>query len=309
MTLILYSYIADLLFGDPQWFPHPVRGIARLVSFLEQRLIGRRLERLSGMLLVTVVVGVSIGCTYLFLRAAGAFGVFWRNAAWVFSSYTTLAVNDLLRHGRAVFLALEQKDIAGAREKLGLIVGRDTRNLTSAQVVAAAVETIAENTSDGIVAPLFYLFIGGPVLAMAYKAVNTLDSMIGHRDEKYRYFGRFAARLDDVMNFIPARISGILISLAAFMLKKDAANAMRIMRRDAAKHPSPNSGVPEAAMAGALNIQLGGTRRYDGQVYAHPFFGDGGKDARPRIIMQAMKISFLSSVLMVLTGVLWQWIF
>ncbi len=309
--LICYSYLADLLLGDPQWFPHPVRLIGKLIFIVEQelrRLISKEGESLGGLLLVILVVGSSGLCVYVILKTAACFGLFWEKFAWVFMAYTTLAVRDLYEHGGKILNELKANSIERARKKLSLIVGRDTDSLSKPQISRAAIESIAENTTDGIVSPLFYLFLGGPVLAICYKAVNTLDSMVGHKDEKYFYFGRAAAKLDDVMNFIPARITGMLIVIAAFFSGNDYVNAWRIMRRDSRKHSSPNSAVAEAAMAGALNVQLGGACFYKGKYLERPSIGDAKKQLDERVIPDALKISALVSLLAIIIGSIFVWI-
>lgn len=301
----------DLLLGDPLWFPHPVRGLGKLITVLEPRLRGKQnmfFERLKGALLVFIVVGAGSGCVYGLLQMAQLLGDFWSKALWVFIGYTTLAIKDLYVHARAVQKCLAATNTMLAREKLSGIVGRDTKDLSKEAVVRATIESVAENTTDGIVSPLFYLCLGGPVMAMAYKAVSTLDSMIGHKNEKYIYFGWAAARLDDVMNFIPARITGVLIIAAAFLSGKDAGAAYRIMRRDGKNHSSPNSGIAEAAMAGALGIQLGGPCCYQGKLNEYLYIGNKHRSARPRIISESLQISFLVSLLMLLMGMMGIWV-
>ncbi|MCG2711867.1 MAG: adenosylcobinamide-phosphate synthase CbiB [Candidatus Omnitrophica bacterium] len=305
--LIFYSYLADLLMGDPRWFPHPVKLIGRLISVLEHKLrllIKKGNEGFTGVILVVLVVGISGLCAQATLNAAVYLGVFWGEFAWVFIAYTTLSVRDLCKHGYEVLYCLETSDIKKARKKLSLIVGRDTNNLSKEQIVRAATESIAENTTDGIIAPLFYLFLGGPVLAVAYKAANTLDSMVGHKNERYFYFGRAAAKLDDVMNFIPARITGVLIVIAALLSGNDHVNAWRIMRRDSRKHSSPNSAVAEAAMAGALGVQLGGACFYSAKYHERPVIGDAKEQLQAQIIQDALIISFLVSLLAITIGII-----
>jgi adenosylcobinamide-phosphate synthase len=311
MPLILYSYIADLIFGDPRWFPHPVKGIGKLIRFFEKVLESKNnnlIDRIKGILLVTSVVGICGGCAYLFIHCLSKINFFWENFAWIFLAYTTLATRDLIHHARAVLKNIKNNHIERARQKLSLMVGRDTKSLSKEQIITSTIETIAENTSDGIIAPLFYLFIGGPILAICYKAVNTLDSMIGYKNEKYIHLGWFAAKLDDVMNFFPARITGILIIAASFILRKDTKNAFRIMIRDGQKHPSPNSAITEAAMAGALGTKLGGPRFYQGNVSNYSYIGEEKRTITSSLIGESLLISFLASFLMLLGEILLQWI-
>ena len=310
--LVLFSYITDLLLGDPRWFPHPVRAIGRLTSILDGFLRGEQvkwLERFKGVVLVFVVVGASGLGVYLLLQYAVRLRPIFGKIAWIFFAFTTLATKDLYIHGRAVLKNLKDEKVEEGRQKLSRMVGRDTHLLSKEQIIRAAVESISENTTDGIVAPLFYLFLGGPVLAMCYKAVNTLDSMVGYKSERYLHFGWASAKLDDVMNFIPARLSGFLIVLAAFLLGKDGKNSFRIMRRDGRKHSSPNSAISEAAMAGALGVRIGGPVVYQGRYFKHAFIGDARKPLEPGTIRQSLLVSFFASILMVIGGMLIIWLF
>jgi adenosylcobinamide-phosphate synthase len=218
----------------------------------------------------------------------------------IFLAYTTLATKDLYAESRKVLSALRGGDILLARKELSLLVGRDTAQLDKPEILRALLETIAENISDGVIAPLLYLGLGGSALGMTYKAVNTLDSMVGYKNEKYRHIGWASARLDDLANFIPARLSGYLIVLAAFFLGKTWEDSLRILRRDHGKHDSPNSAWPEAAMAGALGIQFGGLNYYFGQPSEKPRIGDKRKEMDVQDVQDAWKILFLSSLLMVL---------
>jgi adenosylcobinamide-phosphate synthase len=209
---------------------------------------------------------------------------------------------------QGVYRALQQNEIQTARTELSKIVGRDTASLDEEGITKAAVESVAESTADGIVAPLFYLIIGGPVLALGYKAVNTLDSMVGHKDEKYIDFGWCAARLDDIANYVPARLSGLAIACASWGIGNGFASSFSMMWRDGRKHASPNSGMPEAAMAGALGVKLGGPSTYAGEVIEKPYIGDSVRQLVPPMITEALTISFISSLLMVVLGmaVIWR---
>ena len=210
------------------------------------------------------------------------------------------AARDLADHAYGVYRALDDRTLEEARRGVSMIVGRDTADLSEQDVVRATLETVAESTSDGVIAPLFYLALGGPPLAMAYKAVNTLDSMIGHRTETYQYFGWAAARCDDVMNWVPARLSGVLLAGASALCLKSGQQAWRILLRDAQKHQSPNSGWPEAAIAGGLQVQLGGRSYYDGMGIERPLLGDAINSLAPRQIPAAIQLMFTASGLMLI---------
>ena len=219
-------------------------------------------------------------------------------------AYTTLAARDLARSARNVLVHLEGGDIAGARHALSMIVGRDTAGLDERGIVRAVVETVAENSSDGVLAPLFYLTLGGPALAMAFKAVNTLDSMVGYRNDAYKDFGWAAARLDDLANFIPARISAVLLCLVAWCLPgASVRDAFRISLRDGRKHASPNSGYPEAAMAGALGLRLGGPGTYEGVVLDKPYIGDALRDFDKKTIEMSIRLMYCATTFAVLLAV------
>ena len=274
------AFALDLLLGDPEWFPHPVRGFGFLTSAGERWLRpiarGPAAEFLAG-------AGLTIAVT----SAGWAMGR-PKNAAWqVMLAWTALATRSLLSEAHAVIHALEADDLELARVRLARIVGRDTAHLDETGISRAVIETLAESACDGIVAPLFWLAIGGVRCAMAYKAVNTLDSMIGHREPRYLYFGRFAARLDDGVNFIPARLTAMgIVTTARF-------HGLRIWLRDGNNHASPNAGQSEAAMAGALNVRLGGANIYEGVLHETPLLNSEGRppsvnDAREALALVAV---------------------
>ena len=269
----------DLLLGDPEWFPHPVRGFGFLASVGERLLRPAARGPASGFL-------TGAGLTIAVVSAGWAIGR-PKNAAWqVMLAWTTLATRSLLSEAHSVIRALEADDLELARVRLARIVGRDTAHLDATEISRAVIETLAESACDGIVAPLFWLAIGGVPCAMAYKAVNTLDSMIGHREPPYLYFGRFAARLDDGVNFIPARLTAMGIVTAARF------HGLRIWLRDGSNHASPNAGQSEAAMAGALGVRLGGANTYDGVLHHAPVLNAEGrppsaKDARTALTLVA----------------------
>ena len=305
------AYILELILGDPQWFPHPVRIIGRLISFLEH--FFRRLGssplglKVFGILLVVVVLSITWFTTYYLIRLTG--DLFWAAgiACSVFLGYTTLATRDLHVETRKVLQALAGGDIPRARKELSFLVGRDTAHLDEPEILRALVETIAENTSDGVIAPLFYLALGGPPLALTYKAINTLDSMVGYKNERYRNLGWASAKLDDAANFIPARLSGLIIVLSSFLLRGPWRNSLGILWRDRRKHESPNSAWPEAAMAGALGVQLGGLNSYFGQPSLKPFIGDRKKKIDLTDVRESWKILYLSSFDMLLFSLFLSW--
>lgn len=276
--IILAAVLLDLFFGDPRWLPHPVVFIGKLIAALEKALRGLvRNERLGGVLLLLVTVGATAGVVLAVLKGAYAISPYAGFVVAVLLSYTCVAARSLHDESRLVADALGRGDLAEARRYLSFIVGRDTDSLDEGEIWRATVETVAENTSDGVIAPLLYLMLGGPVAGLAYKAVNTLDSMVGYKNERYRHFGWASARCDDLANWLPARLTGLLMVLVAPLAALSAGGAWRIMRRDGRNHASPNSGIPEAAAAGALGVRLGGTNVYFGTPMAKPTIGDPEK--------------------------------
>jgi len=273
--LIAAAALLDLLTGDPVWLPHPVRLIGALIELGERRWwsgdCARDLWR-GAMLTGAVVVCAAAAC-WIAIGAAALIAPVCAAGVAVMLAWTTIALRGLDEAAAAVQAALAREDLAAARAAMPALVGRDPQTLDRDGMIRATVESVAENSSDGVIAPLLYLFIGGPVAAMAYKAINTLDSMIGHRDERYLYFGRWAARLDDCANYIPARLSAACLFAAAAILQQRPLQAVRVCLSDARRHPSPNAGFPESAMAGALGVQLGGAAVYAGEVEMRPLIG------------------------------------
>ncbi len=290
MKEVLAGVGLDLLIGDPQWFPHPVRGLGWLAVRLERFWRWTRLPpRAAGTLYWVSAVGVAGGLVWVTLPWAA---VFW---IWVL-----VAIRDLDVEAARVLRRLEAGDLAGARTMLARIVGRDTDGLGEPEVLRAVLETVAEGLNDGIVAPLFYLALGGPVGMAAYKAINTLDSMVGYRNERYRQFGWVAARMDDAVNYLPARLTAALVWLAAGVLRYDARRSVRVTLRDARRQPSPNAGYPEAAVAGALGVRLGGTNYYGGVGEAKEYLGDPVQPLGRGHFGQARRILYAVAVLTVL---------
>jgi adenosylcobinamide-phosphate synthase len=298
---ILLAVALDCLLGDPQWFPHPVRLIGRFAAWIENplwRVCGN--VYLAGGVAVVLVLLVTGGVTGGILWGAHSIHPFLGDGASVFLLYLTFAARDLARHSGVVQDALESGDLTEARRRVGRIVGRDTAELDEGGVARAAVESVAENLVDGVTAPLFFAVLGGPVGAMLYKAVNTLDSMFGYKNERYLQFGWASARLDDVANYIPARLTAPFVTLAAALLGLRAGGAWRILLRDHDNTPSPNSGLTEAAMAGAMGVQLGGPARYFGQVVMKPTLGDAETPLRREHIGVANRLMFATAGLALL---------
>ena len=308
---LISAYLLDIILGDPQRFPHPVRLIGRFIVFLENlfwRANSSPLsQKISGILLALIVVGSTFMATTFLIYWAGYFSQAASFILSIFMGYFTLATRDLHVETRRVLKALEAGDLARARQELSFLVGRDTAHLSEPEVIRALVETIAENLSDGVIAPLFYLGLGGPPWAMTYKAINTLDSMVGYKKERFRHIGWASARLDDAANFIPARLSGGLVVISAFLLGKPWRDSLEILRRDRRQHQSPNSAWPEAATAGALGVQLGGLNYYGGQPSPKPFIGNRKKDLDLGDVREAWKILYLSSFGMLFLALLLNW--
>lgn len=297
--LIFLALLLDLIIGDPHWMPHPVVAIGRLIHILDRGLRCTWLnERLAGILLLLVVVISSAGTTWILLQALTALLPLAGWVAAILVSSTCLAARSLHKESARVASALLAGDLPMARRYLGLIVGRDTDQLEEPEIWRAVVETVAENTSDGIIAPLFWLTTGDPVAAMAYKAVSTLDSMVGYRNRRYLRFGWASARMDDLLNYIPARLSAVLLVMAAPLAGCSASDAARITLRDRLKHPSPNSGYPEAAAAGALGVRLGGAARYSGISSFKEYIGDQLQPIDVRAYRGMIKLMYISTLLM-----------
>lgn len=303
---VALAYIVDLAFGDPIKALHPVVLMGRLISILERLLysdkIGRIQKRLRGALLVVIVVAVpasvSWGVVWLAMRANETLGFI---VSMLIIS-TAIATRGLIDSGKDVAAALKGGDLTEARQRVGRIVGRDTDAMKRRDVVRATIESVAENSVDGVIAPIIYALIGGAPLAIAYKAVNTLDSMIGYKNERYEDFGWAAARLDDVLNYIPARISVLIIGFAAFVCRRNAVKAIRVAIRDGRNHASPNSGLPEAAVAGACGIRLGGTNYYGGVARKTGFIGDEKGALTDKHINDVVWLVFVASALTILAG-------
>ena len=299
-ALISTAFLLDLILGDPGRFPHPVRAMGWFATRLETQTRKFSSAFRAGIISTLAVVGSAFGITWLLLEGAALIHPLANFAVEAFLIYTTLSVRSLYDESRPVLQSLKSGDLPAARNWLSRIVGRDTVNLNKNEISRATVETISESFVDGVLAPLFFAFIGGAPLAMAYKAVNTLDSMFGYRNERYREFGTFPARLDDAANWIPARLSALLLPIATFFTGHNGWRALTTAFRDGRKHLSPNSGFPEAAMAGALGIQLGGSSSYQGTLVSKPTLGESLRNIDQNDIKQSQIIMITASVLSVL---------
>ena len=302
MPLIL-GFLLDQLVGDPPNWPHPVRWIGRLIQLLESPLRRFWSERVGGLVLLVVVTGSVAGLTGATLELAGWWHPWARAAAASVLVYCGLAARSLARETQAVLVPCEKGDLIQARKRLSGIVGRDTHDLSAEEINRACIETVAENTNDGVVAPLFYAALAGPIGLWAYKAVNTLDSMVGYRNAHYVHFGWASARMDDLANYLPARLSYLLLCLAAALLERRGYPALRMGWRDGRKHPSPNAGWTEAAMAGALGAQLGGPSRYGGLLSPKPYLGEPIRPLTVGTVRQAIRLMLAASWLALLLAV------
>lgn len=310
------GFVLDLLIGDPHFIPHPVRLIGSLISFCDNRLncdagynsSEKKLNLIKykrGMLLAFTVIFATFAISVIIIVAAYSINLYAGLIAEAVMTWQILATKCLRVESMRVYDALKTDGVDAGRRAVSMIVGRDTSVLDAAGVTRAAVETIAENTSDGVIAPMFYTAIGGPVLGFVYKAVNTMDSMLGYKNDKYMYFGRFAARLDDVVNFIPARISAYLMIAAAFIGGRqfDGKNAYSIFKRDRFNHASPNSAQTESVCAGALRVQLAGDAVYFGKLVKKKYIGDGLREIEYEDIKRANRLMYITAFLCELLSV------
>ncbi|GAA0122470.1 MAG: cobalamin biosynthesis protein [Clostridium argentinense] len=304
---VLIAMIIDFLLGDPSWLPHPIIYIGKLISKLESYFRkGEKSDeglRICGGLIVLIVCFVTYIIPYILLKLS-LINIYLFHGLNIFIIWTTLAANSLHKAAIEVYKSLERKDIEDARVKLSYIVGRDTKNLEEDEIIRADIETVAENSSDGIIAPIFYAILGGAPLAMMYKGVNTMDSMLGYLNKKYKFIGFFPAKVDDLFNLIPARLTGILMCLTSFVVGGTIEDSFRIMIRDRKNHKSPNCAYPEAAAAGAMKIQLGGTNTYFGELVYKPTLGDRIKSLEASDIKQSIKLMYSSEILLVLISLI-----
>ncbi len=298
---LIIGFLLDALIGDPYSLPHPIRFIGRLISALEKFVRARFKNLTAG--------GVFLALTVLLLSAGTAFGVlllcYWVNV-WLgiavesVMCYYMIAARCLQKESMKVYRAISENDTEKARKAVSMIVGRDTERLDDSGIIRAAVETVAENTSDGVTAPIIYMALFGAVGGFFYKATNTMDSMIGYKNEKYEKLGKFAATLDDVLNFLPSRITALVMILSAFLLGLDGKNACRIWRRDRRKHASPNSAQTESVCAGALNVRLAGNAWYFGELHKKEYIGDDLRPIENEDIRRANKLMYVTSIFILL---------
>ena len=304
---VLGGFVLDAIFGDPAWLPHPVVYMGKAISALEKRLRARLPKTPQGELLGGAIVAFCLPVGTFLLTSLVCLGAA-RISPWLglavqmFWCGQALAAKGLAQESTNVYRKLVKPDLSAARRAVSRIVGRDTQDLTLEGVTRAAVETVAENASDGVIAPLLYMLVGGAPLALTYKAINTMDSMVGYKNEKYLYFGRAAAKLDDVANYIPSRLAALLWIMAAAFTRDDAKGAWRIWRRDRRNHASPNSAQTESACAGALGVQLAGPAYYFGEYYPKPTIGDPLRPIEPEDILRADRMMYAASGLALAWG-------
>ncbi|MFP4016467.1 MAG: adenosylcobinamide-phosphate synthase CbiB [Halanaerobiaceae bacterium] len=305
MYLLIAAIIIDLLIGDPRIIPHPVVIMGKLISELDRFFNlytdSEIAKKIAGSLLVFIVVSFTYIITVIIIEIGFMINYYIGLTIYIWLLAATIAINGLKSAGLGIYKALKNRDIDTSRKMVGMIVGRDTEDMKIKEIVRAAVETIAENTSDGIIAPIFFYIIGGVPLAMTYKAVNTLDSMLGYKNERYKDFGWAAARLDDIANYIPARLTGIGFCIAALLVPGTGTKqAWKIMFRDAGSHPSWNAGYPEAAVAGAMGVRLGGLNYYQGKASFRAYMGDKKRELISDDIKCVTKLMFLNIFCIVL---------
>lgn len=301
---ILLAFLVDCILGDPYSFPHPVKFIGKYIKFFETKVISKsrtkfQIRYIYGALLMITTVILTASITFFILMIAKNLNIYLYLFLNITILWTTIAPKCLATEAYKVYKALIKNDIDDARIKISYLVSRDTKQLSKTQICRATIETVLENTSDGVIAPLFFAFIGGAPLAMAYKAINTLDSMVGYHNDIYEDLGFFSAKTDDILNFIPSRISGILIIISSFLLNYNGNNAIKIFIRDRKKHESPNSANPEAAGAGALNIQLGGPTSYFGSIHNKPYIGDNLKQIEADDIIRSIELLYFSTIILI----------
>jgi len=304
----------DFIIGDPYWFPHPIIYIGKLISFLDKKVrelcLAPRALKIGGGVIVIIVALVCFLVPFMVLKLTEGIPLL-HHTLNIIILWTTLAARCLHKEGIKIYHSLKNNDLEDARLKLSYIVGRDTKELTKLEIIRADVETIAENTSDGVIAPLLFAMIGGAPLAMFYKGINTMDSMLGYMNEKYRYIGFFPAKTDDVVNYLPARITGIIMCIVSAVEKGNIFESFRIMLRDRKNHKSPNCGYPESAVAGALKIQIGGINRYFGEISFKPTIGDKTRELSLSNIVDTIKLMYGTEIITFLIGALiygiWTW--
>lgn len=301
LSAMLAGFVMDCFLGDPVALPHPVSLIGVCISFLERLLreLFPKTDRgaaAAGCVMVILVVLLSGLVPFVILYFCSRISPWLCFAVCCIMSWQIIAAKCLKTEAEKVRACLARGDLAAARKQVGMLVGRNTEYLTEAQVIKAAVETVAENTSDGVTAPLFWMALGGPAAGFVYKAINTMDSMVGYKNDEYLYFGRCAAKLDDAANFIPSRLSALCMIAAAGLSGFDGKNAWRIWKRDRRKHASPNSAQTESVCAGALHVQLGGNAFYFGKLFEKPFLGDADRPVEQEDISRSCRLMYAASI-------------
>ncbi|MFA9376660.1 MAG: adenosylcobinamide-phosphate synthase CbiB [Lachnotalea sp.] len=302
MLPVVFGFIIDLIIGDPHGMWHPICAIGNLISFLNKGIRAifpksKKGELIGGAILTIVVVSISMIISFLLLYFSYQFNFYVGFVIETIMCYQILSTKSLKDESMKVYDGFESCDVEKARFAVSMIVGRDTATLSKEGIVKATVETVAENTSDGVIAPLIFMMIGGPILGFGYKAVNTLDSMVGYKNEEYLFFGRASAKLDDILNFIPARISGILMVIGSAICGLDSKNSWKIFIRDRYNHASPNSAQTEAACAGALNVMLAGDAYYFGKLFEKKTIGDNNRNIEPEDIRKINKLMYTTAIL------------
>lgn len=306
--ILILAYLLDLVIGDPEFCPHPVRAFGAYINFYKKLSHfdhrNNRQQFLLGVGLCLSLIGLTLLSYGLLKTLFASYSLWLAYILDIYLTYACLSVKSLAHEAEAVGSALAKDGLDKGRLQVSRIVGRQTDKLSQEEVIQATLETVAENTSDGVIAPIFYYLLAGPIGGLIYKAVNTVDSMVGYRNDKYEYFGKFSARLDDLLNYIPARLTALVMLLATKILKYDSQQAWRIWRRDHNQHASPNAGHPESVLAGALGLRLGGGHYYHDQWAEKPYIGDDQEDFSLDHINQANQLLYIASVLMVVSTLL-----
>lgn len=304
--IILLAFLLDMILGDPVRPTHPVVIIGKLIDSFEKKLRKLfktpRCLKTAGVILWFATVLLVYIATYCIIKITYKFNPWFGYVTGIWLTYTTLSVRNLADEAMGIYHEIRKSNIGSARKRLSFIVGRDTADMPVNEICRATIETVAENTIDGIISPLLYAFIGGAPLAMAYKAVNTLDSMVGYKNEKYEFLGWFSAHMDDLANFIPARIGGILMLMAATVIRLDIKRGIKTVLADAKKHKSPNSGIPEAITAGVLGIRLGGWNSYGGEMSFREYMGEKLREIEAEDIKTTVKLSLITAIIALIIG-------
>ncbi|BEP28712.1 cobalamin biosynthesis protein [Helicovermis profundi] len=309
IVAVAIAYNLDQLFGDPYWFPHPVRFIGKYINFLEKKLnLDKYNKKFTGLVLLLIVM-TTVYILIFWILKISSFNSIFKLIIESFIIYTIFATKCLSLEGKKIAIALKENNTEKARQLISYLVSRDTENMNEKDIVKATVETLTENIVDGIVSPIFFLAIGGAPLAYLYKSVNTLDSMVGYKNKKYIDFGWASARFDDLLNYIPARLGALLVVLSAFILRLNYKNSFKIMLRDRFNHSSPNSAYPESAAAGALDIELGGKASYFGKVENKPTMGDDNKTPNYRDIENSVYLVNLVSIISIVLLIIFRVVF